>query len=60
MNEERMNLAYKYKKLAEFLRTRHDILDQTELYLMREQERTMDNYIKILDARIAHAMLKEQ
>ena len=60
MNEERMNLAYKHEKLAEFLRTRHDILDQTELYLMREQERAMDNYIKILDARIAHAMLKEQ
>lgn len=60
MNEERMNLAYKHEKLIEFLRTRYAILDQTELHLMREQARAMDDYIKILDARIAHAALKEQ
>ncbi|WP_337564081.1 hypothetical protein [Megasphaera sp.] len=60
MNEERMNLAYKHEKLIEFLRTRYAILDQTELHLMREQARAMDDYIKILDARIAHAVLKEQ
>lgn len=60
MNEERMELAYKHEKLVDFLLNYHDILDQTELYLMREQEKAMDNYIKILDARIAHAMLREK
>jgi hypothetical protein len=60
MNKERMELAYKNEKLVEFLRTRYAILDQTELHLMREQARMMNDYIKILDARIAHAELKEQ
>lgn len=59
MNKERMELAYKHERLVEFLRTRYAILDQTELHLMREQARVMNDYIKILDARIAHAVLKE-
>lgn len=31
-----------------------------ERYLMGEQERLMLHYISILDARISHAILKEQ
>ena len=60
MNKERMELADKYEKLVKFLRTRYTILDPTELHLMREQARVMDDYIQLLDARIAHAALKEQ
>lgn len=59
MNKERMELADKHEKLVKFLRTRYTILDPTELHLMREQARIMDDYIQILDARIAHAILKE-
>lgn len=60
MNKEHMELADKHEKLVKFLRTHYAILDPTELHLMREQARVMDDYIKILDARIAHATLKEQ
>ena len=60
MNKERKNLAYKQEKLVEFLRTRYAILDPTELHLMREQARVMNDYIQILDARIAHAVVKGQ
>ena len=60
MNKERKNLAYKQEKLVEFLRTRYAILDLTELHLMREQARVMNDYIQILDARIAHAVVKGQ
>ena len=60
MNKERNNLAYKQEKLVEFLRTRYAILDPTELHLMREQARVMNDYIQILDARIAHAVVKGQ
>lgn len=59
MNKERMELAYKHEKLVEFLRTRYTVLDSTEGRLMREQARVMNDYIQILDARIAHAVLKE-
>lgn len=60
MNKERMELAYKHEKLVEFLRTRYTILDSTEGHLMREQARVMNDYIQIIDARIAHAVVKEQ
>ena len=60
MNKERMELADKHEKLVESLRTHYVILDPTELHLMREQARVMDDYIQILDARIAHAVVKEQ
>lgn len=60
MSKERKNLAYKQEKLVEFLRTRYAILDLTELHLMREQARVMNDYIQILDARIAHAVVKGQ
>ena len=60
MNKERKNLAYKQEKLVEFLRTRYATLDPTELHLMREQARVMNDYIQILDARIAHAVVKGQ
>ena len=35
-------------------------LDDTERYLLRRQSDVMDAYIEILDARISHAILKEQ
>ena len=60
MNKERMELADKQEKLVKFLRTRYAILDPTELHLMREQARVMNDYIQILDARIAHAVVKGQ
>ena len=35
------------------------MLDKTEWYLMKNQQNVMHEYIDILNARIAHAVLKE-
>lgn len=59
MKDEEHKLLEKWDKLNSF-RYRHCTqLDETELYLMGEQVKVIDKYIRILDARIAHAILKE-
>lgn len=50
----------KLRKLMEFRKSNLPILDDTERYLLRQQSDMMDAYIEILDARIAHATLKER
>nr|DAP99295.1 MAG TPA: hypothetical protein [Caudoviricetes sp.] len=59
MKDEGQELVEKYDKLNTF-RCRHCTqLDITENYLMRQQLKVMDEYFQILEARIAHATLKE-
>lgn len=59
LKDENQKLLEKWDKLNSF-RCRHCTqLDETELYLMGEQVKVIDKYIRILDARIAHAILKE-
>lgn len=60
MKDEGEELAMKMSKLYDFLNQNHRDLDETEKYLMREQLEAMDKYLCILDARIAHAVLKEE
>lgn len=60
MKNESQGLVEKWDKLNAF-RCRHCTqLDDTENYLMSEQLKVMDEYIHILEARIAHAALKEK
>ena len=59
MKKERQELADKQEKLMEFLRIHFAQLDKTEWYLMSSQTSAMSNYIRVLDARITHAELKE-
>lgn len=59
MKKERQELADKQEKLMIFLRTHFGQLDKTEWYLMSSQSSAMSNYIRVLDARITHAELKE-
>lgn len=59
MKKERQELADKQEKLTIFLRTHFGQLDKTEWYLMSSQSSAMSNYIRVLDARITHAELKE-
>lgn len=60
MKDEEHKLLEKWDKLNSF-RYRHcDQLDETELYLMGEQVKVIDKYIRILDARIAHAIVKDK
>lgn len=44
----------------EFRKSNLPTLDDTERYLMRLQSDAMDTYIELLDARISHAILKEE
>ena len=57
--KERQELADKQEKLMIFLRTHYGQIDKTEWYLMSSQSSVMSRYIRVLDARITHAELKE-
>nr|DAW99775.1 MAG TPA: hypothetical protein [Caudoviricetes sp.] len=59
MKDEGQELLEKWYKLNVFQCRHCTQLDDTENYLMREQLGIMDKYIRILEARIAHATLKE-
>lgn len=59
MKKERQELADKQEKLMKFLRVHFAQLDKAEWYLMSSQSSAMGNYIRVLDARITHAELKE-
>lgn len=59
MKKERQELADKQEKLMIFLRTHYGQVDKTEWYLMSSQSSVMSRYIRVLDARITHAELKE-
>lgn len=60
MMDERKDLVEKWEKLTRFKNNNYNNLDDTERYLMQEQVEIIDTYIRILDARISHAILKEQ
>lgn len=60
MMDERKDLIEKWEKLTKFKNNNYQDLDDTERYLMQEQVELIDKYIGILDARISHAILKEQ
>ena len=60
MMDERKALATKADALDSFLCNTFIVLDDTEKYLMQEQLEAMNRYIELLDARISHAILKEQ
>lgn len=60
MLDERRDLSEKLRKLMEFRKSNLPILDDAERYLLRQQSDMMDTYIELLDARIAHAVVKEQ
>lgn len=60
MMDERRALAEKMCKLMGVRSNNSKIIDDTERYLLRRQSDVMDAYIEILDARISHAILKEQ
>lgn len=59
MMDERKDLVEKWEKLTRFKNNNYNNLDDTERYLMQEQVEIIDTYIRILDARISHAILKE-
>lgn len=57
MKDDSQELTEKRDKLYAFLFYYGSQLDSTERYLMKEQEKIMNDYIRVLDARIAHAIV---
>lgn len=60
MMDGRKELVEKWEKLLGFFNKNRRNLDDTERYLLEKQDQLMSQYIFILDARISHAILKEQ
>ena len=60
MMDERKDLAPKADALDSFISNTFIVLDDTEKFLMYEQLEAMNRYVEIPDARISHAILKEQ
>ena len=60
MKNERNELSEKLEKLNRFRCQNFHMLDETEWDLMKSQQNAMQEYVDILNARIAHAVLKEQ
>lgn len=60
MMDERNELSLKLGKLETFISKHYGSLDNAEKVLMHKQNQLMRDYMHILDARIAHAILKEQ
>ena len=57
MKNERDELSEKLEKLNRFRCQNSHMLDKTEWYLMKNQQNVMQEYVDILNARIAHAVL---
>lgn len=57
MKNERDELSEKLEKLNRFRCQNSHMLDKTEWYLMKNQQNVMQEYVDILNARIAHAEL---
>lgn len=60
MESERDKLSEKLEKLNRFRCQNFHMIDETEWYLMKIQQNAMQECVEILDARIAHAALKER
>lgn len=59
MRDERSELFEKLDKLTSYRFRNCKNIDETEAYLMDKQYNLMSEYIRVLDARIAHAITKE-
>lgn len=60
MMNERNELYLKLGKLETFISKNYGSLDNAERVLMHKQNQLMRDYMYILDARISHAIVKEQ
>lgn len=48
-----------WDELTDIVKKKRGSIDDTEVYLMKEQIALTEKYMDVLDARISHALLKE-
>lgn len=60
MIDLRNSLDKEWDKLTDILKKEFGSIDDTEVFLMKKQIELTEKYMDVLDARISHAILKEQ
>lgn len=60
MIDLRNALEKEWDTLTDIVKKKFDSIDDTEVFLMKEQIELTEKYMDVLDARISHAILKEQ
>ena len=60
MVDLRNSLDKEWDKLTDIVKKKFGSIDDTEVFLMNKQIELTEKYMDVLDARISHAILKEQ
>lgn len=60
MIDLRNSLDKEWGKLMNIAKKKFGSIDDTEVFLMNQQKELTEKYMNVLDARISHAILKEQ
>ena len=60
MLDLRNSLDKEWDKLTDIVKKEFGSIDDTEVFLMKKQIELTEKYMEVLDARISHAILKEQ
>lgn len=60
MIDLRNSLDKEWDKLTDIVKKKFGSIDDTEVFLMKKQIELTEKYMDVLDARISHAILKEQ
>lgn len=60
MTDLRNSLDKEWDKLTDIVKKEFGSIDDTEVFLMKKQIELTEKYMDVLDARISHAILKEQ
>lgn len=60
MIDLRNSLDKEWDKLTNIVKKEFGSIDDTEVFLMKQQIELTEKYMDILDARISHSILKEQ
>lgn len=60
MIDLRNSLDKEWDKLTDIIKKEFGSIDDTEVFLMKKQIELTEKYMDVLDARISHAILKEQ
>ena len=60
MIDLRNSLDKEWDKLTDIVKKEFGSIDDTEVFLMKKQIELTEKYMDVLDARLSHAILKEQ
>ena len=60
MIDSRRDIEKEWDTLTDIVKNKFGSIDDTEVFSMEEQIELIEKYMDVLDARISHAILKEQ